>query len=172
MGIICNMLLDFVREVGGSEKRVAVAAQAKHPDGFRDNHIYPEEEFQALLATACDTVGVSRDAAERGFASFAAKTPKQGFPGYFEQAASARQFLKQAPGIHIEYPTAAAHPTAKLTILKDASDELVFYYNSPNELCVLLQALAQEILSHHGESGKKYRDQVLLTRGRSPSRAH
>ena len=154
MGVICNMLLDFVGEAGGADKRSQLTTQVNRPDGYRDNQIYAEEEFQALLAAACSTVGVDRDAAERGFATFAARTLKAGFPGYFEHASNAHSFLKQVPGIHIEYPTAAGQPTAKLTILKDSEDELVSYYNSANELCVLLQALAQEILSYYGESAE------------------
>ena len=46
------------------------------------------------------------------------------------------------------------HMREVTTMVKDAENELVFYYNSPNELCVLLQALAQEILSHYGESAE------------------
>ena len=50
-------------------------------------------------------------------------------------------------------------PTAKITVLKETPDELVYYYNAPNQLCVFVQELARVVIDLYGEKAEVVEEQ-------------
>jgi predicted hydrocarbon binding protein len=149
MGVICNMVLDFATELKGTGTRDTILKRLERSEEFNNGKIYSEEDFQKLLLTTCEVCGADANTAEVEFGKFAGRTVATTFSGYFETSENSRALFKKVPAIHTQYPILAAgghavdiYPSAKITILKDTEQELIYCYNSPNKLCTFLKSLA------------------------------
>lgn len=153
MGIVNNILLAFVEKEKGPDKKNDLMKKIGITDKYQDERIYPEVEFQKLYREAAACFSEAPEVVEDKFGKFAGQVISNTFPGYFEDAGSAKEALRRVPGHHIELPTLAGTPTAKLTILKETENELTYMYNSPNKLCVFLKSLVQFTLDAYQEEG-------------------
>ncbi|MFN7144931.1 MAG: heme NO-binding domain-containing protein [Myxococcota bacterium] len=158
IGLIPKMLVDLVTARAGPEAAAAVRARAGvAPDEpFRIGEVYPDATWQALYAAAQETLGVSREDAERAFARWFYEDAVKRWPTWFAMSRNAREFLERQPVIHNCFATALHDPDARAAVvekfrLERLSDGFVMHYRSPNRHCVLYEALAQEILHHYGE---------------------
>lgn len=151
MGIINNLVLSFVEEKKGKEAKQKLLKEMERSEDYQPQRIYAEEEFQKLFKATVSIFNLPAEKAEGEFAKYVGKLLPKAFSGYFEQAKNTRELLRMVPSIHTEYPTLAGAPSAKLTILKDNEGEFVFYYNSPNQLCIFLMTLTQCVLDYYKE---------------------
>lgn len=158
VGLIQKVLFDLIDEVAGPAALAEVRRLAGIPDDrrFRLDTVYPDDEWQRLLAAAGTVLGKSQDELEVAYASFFGRDSLRRWPVWFEMSANARQFLERQQTIHNTFATGMRDAGARSGIrdkfrLEGRPHELVTHYRSPNQLCGLYKALAQWVLDHYRE---------------------
>ena len=158
MGHINNMVVTMVRENLGEEgvAKLFAHAQLDPSTKYQPEVIYPEAEFQALFKGAQAVFGVDSETAEKAFSKYFMHVSPKMFPAIFKHAKSARQMLEKIPGIHRNFPSAASQGSYqdKVFITESTPERIVIEYDSPNQLCVTLQAVASIVLDYYGEIGE------------------
>lgn len=173
VGLIQKILLDLVESVGGRDAVAEVTRRAAVGDDrrFRLDTVYPDEEWQRLLAAACEVLGRSQEDVEVAYADYFGRDALSRWPIWFQMSANARQFLERQQTIHNTFATGVRDPEARKGIrdkfrLECREHELVTHYRSPNELCGLYKALARWVLDHYRETASV--DEARCTRRGDP----
>lgn len=153
MGIINNLLLQFVEESAGAEARAQVLERAGMTGQvFRSEVIYTEEEWQKLIGATLAHLGVDAVAGQKAFAAWCFPVLTRKFRPFFASARSAREFLEKVPTIHRDFPSSSQVGFVdKIMVRSSAPDRLVYAYQSPNNLVVLLVELGQALAAHYHE---------------------
>lgn len=161
VGLIQKVLFDLLAEHGGAAAVAEVRRRAGVPEDrrFRLDEVYPDDEWQRLLAAAGAVLGKSQDEIERIYAGFFGRDSLRRWPVWFEMSATARQFLERQQTIHNTFATGMRDPGARANIrdkfrLESRDHELITHYRSPNQLCGLYKALAQWVLDHYREEAQ------------------
>ena len=156
MGHINNMVVQMVRDNLGEDAVGELFKAAELEErSYSPEVIYPDQEFQALFRGAQKVFGVDSDTAERAFSKYFMEVSPKMFPAIFEQAGSARGLIERFPIIHRNFPEAASQEEYrdKVFILESEPSRMVLEYDSPNQLCILLRAVAGLVLEYYGEQG-------------------
>lgn len=164
MGLINNMLLSYIESEKSTEAKKEVLTLMGRKGDYESAAIYSETEWQQLFKNSTELLDLSNEDLQIQFGKYAGKQLAQTFTGYFENAQDARTLLKKVPDIHIEYPTLAGQPTAKLSVLKDTPHKLTFLYNSPNRLCLFLRTLVEFVLEYYNDGGHVEQD-ICVNKG-------
>lgn len=158
VGLIQKVLFDLIGEVAGPAAVAEVRRLAGIPEDlrFRLDTVYPDDEWQRLLAATGQVLGKSQDELEVAYAGFFGRDALRRWPVWFEMSANARQFLERQQTIHNTFATGMRDADARSGIrdkfrLEGRPGELVTHYRSPNQLCGLYKALAQWVLDHYRE---------------------
>lgn len=158
VGLIQKVLFDLVEQVGGPAAVAEVRLRAGIPDdrNFRIGTVYPDDEWQRLLAATCAVLGKPQDEIERAYAEFFGRDSLRRWPVWFEMSANARQFLERQQTIHNTFATGVRDAGARSDIrdkfrIELHEHEIVTHYRSPNQLCGLYKALARWVLDHYRE---------------------
>lgn len=158
VGLIQKLLFDLVEQVGGPGAVAEVRLRAGLPEDrrYRLDTVYPDDEWQRLLAAAGAVLGKSQDELERAYADFFGRDALRRWPVWFEMSANARQFLERQQTIHNTFATGVRDAGARSGIrdkfrLELLEREIVAHYRSPNQLCGLYKALARWVLAHYRE---------------------
>jgi hypothetical protein len=158
VGLIQKVLFDLVEQVGGPAAVAEVRLRAGVPEDrrFRLDTVYPDDEWQRLLAATGAVLGKSQEELEHAYADFFGRDSLRRWPVWFEMSANARQFLERQQTIHNTFATGVRDAGARRGIrdkfrLERRPHELVTHYRSPNQLCGLYKALAQWVLDHYRE---------------------
>jgi len=161
VGLIQKVLFDLLAEVGGPQVVAQVRLRAGIPEDrrFRLDTVYPDDEWQRLLAATGEVLGKSQDELERAYADYFGRDALRRWPAWFEMSANARQFLERQQTIHNTFATGVRDAGARAGItdkfrLEKREHELVTHYRSPNQLCGLYKALAQWVLDHYREQAQ------------------
>lgn len=161
VGLIHKILFGMIDNAAGETAIAAIRQGAQVPIDreFRIDENYDDMEFQKLLATTCESLGLSQDQAEAAFATAFYNDSIQRWPTWFRISRNAREFLKRQPAIHNGFATGVSDPEARKAIrdkfaLREEDDRLIVHYKSPNNLCGVYIKLAELILQHYGESAK------------------
>lgn len=158
VGLIQKLLFDLVELADGTEAVAEVKRRAGVPEDkeFRMDEAYDDQEWQRLLAAACEVLNVTQEQAEEAYADLFFKDALRRWPMWFQMSRNAREFLERQPRIHNGFATGVQDPGARQSIndkfqLEKHKGELVMHYRSPNQLCGLYKALAHRISNHYGE---------------------
>jgi hypothetical protein len=158
VGLIQKVLFDLLGEVGGPAAVAEVGRRAGIPEDrrFRLDAVYPDEEWQRLLAATCEVLGKSQDEVEVIYADYFGRDALRRWPVWFEMSANARQFLERQQTIHNTFATGMRDAGARANIndkfrLEKGERELITHYRSPNQLCGLYKGLAHWVLRHYKE---------------------
>jgi Haem-NO-binding len=116
---------------------------------------YPDEDFVAAVKTACELTGVEMDDLVREFGVFAGETtfPRL-YPGHYDAAGSARQFLLSVENL-IHELVRATIPKAtppRLDVAPLDGDSVRITYASPRKLCLLVRGLVEGTARHYSEA--------------------
>ena len=173
VGTIQKILLDMVEGEAGAEAVAAVKRSAGVPVDrvFRLDTVYPDDEWQRLLAAACEILQVTRAQAMETYARYFCEDAVKRWPTWFRMSDTSRQFLERQPTIHNCFATGVRDPEARKAVtdkfrVEKLEREIVTHYRSPNQLCDLYEALACCIISYHGERATIW--QVQCTRRGDP----
>lgn len=156
MGHLMNLVVSFVREVKGpGAVEPLFRGAGLTPTAYRFEAIYPEDDFARLLASAVQVCGVTPAQAEVAFADYFMRVSPELFPSFFAISPDTRTFLERLPALHRMLPEAAARVTFrdKVRVEPRPAGGIVFHYDSPHRLCVLLERLLHKLLQHYGETG-------------------
>ena len=155
MGIIFNFLINFL-EAKSDKETVEEMKKKAGLEGkeFKAEKIYPEEEWQNLLNAACEILGVDKEIAEKMFAENVISALINKFGSYFRISDSAFSLLRKIPKIHLDLPASMGVITEeKLKIVADEENKIIFHYKSPNNLCILMKTLIEQVFKHYNETG-------------------
>lgn len=156
MGHIHMLLIGMVRKHHGEEGVQKLFEFANIPkQEFRTEEIYPEKQFQSFYAATKKLYGVDDEAAQKAFSDYFMEVSPKMFPAIFKEAKNARGLFEKVPLIHKQWPSAASMGEfkEKLSILVSEKDRIVYKYDSPNRLCMVLRHVAEGVLSYYKESG-------------------
>jgi hypothetical protein len=124
------------------------------PSLIQEQLIYPEEAFQELLKNAAEITGMSTDEFETEWAKFMVNLMHNKFTGFFESSDSALVLLSKVPDIHFKvFPTIVGKQVEKINIKESDDDHILYTYTSPNQMCIFLKTLAQEVLDQYKQEG-------------------
>ncbi len=157
MGHIHILLIEMAREDKGEEGVARLFEYAGLPaKKYVVETIYPEEEFQAIFLGAQKLYGVNSEDAEIAFAHYFMKVSPTLSSWFFKLAPDAKTFLERIPQIHKQFPAASSQEAfqEKLMVQECGPDYLIYRYDSPNRLCILLRTIADLVLKYYGERGE------------------
>lgn len=161
VGLIHRMLLELLDELIGADAVGVILQRAKiaKDTEFRIDTNYSDEQFRTLLTCVIEETGLGRDALEKRFATHFLQDAKARWPMWFKMSSTAREFLLRQPKIHNGFASSMSSE-ADRTLINDKFhvDEnaaaITVHYKSPNQLCGLYKALAQEVLDDYGEQAE------------------
>lgn len=178
VGVIQKVLLDLALLRGGPQavSRIYLAAGIPEDRRFRIDTVYPDDEWQRMLAAACDVLELSPEALETAYAEQFGRDALRRWPVWFSMSRNAREFLERQPTIHNTFATGVRDPEARHGIrdkfrLERREQELITHYRSPNELCGLYKALARWVLRHYEEQAT-IEEPLCLKRGDAECEIH
>jgi hypothetical protein len=150
-GLIFTTFRDFVTTQYGPA--IAGSVLAEHPIHVL-TEAYPDEDFLAAVAKACELTGLETDELVREFGVFAGETtfPRL-YPAYYTLAGGARPFLLTVEDLIHELVRATipkATPPA-LGVAPLGEDGVSIDYSSPRQLCALVRGLVEGTARHYGE---------------------
>lgn len=159
VGLIHKILFDLIEAKANASTVLEVKRRAGvDPERrFRIDTVYPDDEWQRLLAAACEVLGVSQDDAEIAFADHFMNDAKRRWHMWFEMSQSAREFLVRQQTIHNAFATGVRDPDARRGMedkfrIEELENEIIAHYHSPNQLCGLYKALARWLLDNYRET--------------------
>jgi hypothetical protein len=166
VGTIQKILLDMVEGEAGAAAVAEVKRRAEVPVDrvFRLDTVYPDDEWQRLLASACEVLQVTRAQAMEVYARYFCEDAIKRWPTWFRMSRNSRQFLERQPTIHNCFATGVRDPDARKAVtdkfrVEKLKKEIVTHYRSPNHLCDLYEALARWIIRHYGEQATIWQTQ-------------
>lgn len=149
-GIIFASFQDFLRELGGVE---AVTAAFGH-ETYPMVEAHPDEAFLRLLHRASAQSGIDQRELSRQFGSFTGEhTFPRLYPAFYDLASTTTAFLLGVED-RIHELVRATVPNAdppSLTVRADNKGGVEITYDSPRQLCELLDGLVQGTARHYGE---------------------
>ena len=158
VGVIHQLFFEFVEKNFGApavaevKRRAGVAEGVEH----RMDSAYPDDEWRRIVAAAVELAGLDAEQAEIAFARFCGEALSQRMAGFFKGAKSAREFLKQQPGIHNMIASSLRDAADKRKVtdkfrLEEANGETITHYVSPNRHCALYRGLAGWVAEYYRE---------------------
>ncbi len=158
VGLICKVLIDFVRATGGDAavNKVKLQAQVPPAQEYKLNGVYDDAEWRRLVGAACAVLGITADQAEADFADFFFKDSLGRWPMWFKMSRNSREFLLRQPAIHNSLAAGVSEEAQRTAIadkfrIEATDDGLVTHYRSANGHCGLYRALARCIINHYGD---------------------
>jgi heme-NO-binding protein len=158
VGTIQKILLDMVEGEAGAGAVEEVKRRAGVPEDriFRLDTVYPDAEWQRLLAAACEVLQVTREQAVELYADYFCRDAVKRWPTWFQMSHTSRELLERQPTIHNCFATGVRDPEARQAVtdkfrIEKLENEIVTHYRSPNQLCDLYEALARWIIHYYGE---------------------
>jgi len=144
MGIVIQQLVKFIGTKGKDRQEKILEKSGWKDKEIKIEESYPETEFQKLLITTTEVLGIDAVAAQIGFAEYVFPVLKNEFPGYFQTAKDVKTFLRRIPRVHLDLPSimgGSATTTEKLKVINE--EPLTFYYKSSNKLCSFMKRLIE-----------------------------
>lgn len=160
VGLIQKTLLDLVESKGGLAAVNDVRSRASVPDDriFRIGDVYPDDEFQRLLATTCSVLNCNEQQVFEDFAEQFFKDATVRFGKWFSLAKNSHDFLIFQTTIHNTFASGVVDPDQRQAVQDKTSVEqisdryLITRYKSPNRLCGLYKALGSWVARYYGDS--------------------
>lgn len=151
MGIINNLLLQFVEEAAGADARKAILDKAGFTM-FRSEENYPDAAWQRLVTTTVEHLGMDGVEAQKAFARWCFPVLVKQFGPFFKSAKSTQQFMEKVPRIHRDFPSASVKEfVEKIHVKQSSPGLLVWDYESSNRLVPFMIELGKSVSGHYGE---------------------
>jgi hypothetical protein len=158
IGLIQKLLFDLVEERAGPEavNEVKRAAGVDEDKIFRIGEVYPDEEWQRLLAATCNALQMTEEQTMSAYADVFARDAMRRFSKWFEMSSNSREFLERQITIHNVFASGVRDPGARKAVedkfrIEKLENEIVTHYRSPNKLCSMYKALARWMFEHYGD---------------------
>lgn len=159
VGLIQKTMIDLIEEKGGAAAVAAVREKAAIPVDrvFRIGDVYPDDEFQRLLAATCEVLNVKAEQAFDAFAEVFFKDATVRFGKWFDLAKNSHQFLIFQTTIHNTFASGVVDPKERRAVQDKTSVEqisdryIVTHYRSPNKLCGLYKSLGGWVARYYGD---------------------
>lgn len=153
-GVIFNAVEETVRLEHGEDAWDQLLETAGVDGAYTSLGTYPDEQLYALVAAACDLLGVTqedllRHLGRRSFGHLAGRNP-----ALMTGLADGRSLLLALNGV-IHPEVRKVYPEAEVPEFLDLSTDpgsLSLQYNSQRGLCHLAEGLALGVADHFGES--------------------
>jgi Haem-NO-binding len=151
-GVVFNIFEEFVVEVAGEDAFDDLVDACPHVRGVV--HVspktYPDEQLYALVAVACERLGMTQADALRAFGRFAFPRLAARFPSFLAGMPDAATFLGTIDGvIHVEVGKlleGSVLPRIQVQDLGQGRYRAI--YASPRKLCALFEGLLQGVADH------------------------
>lgn len=164
VGLIQKLFLDMVRKMGGEDLVTQIKQDAGIPTDriYQINDIYPDEEWQRLLASGLKVLKITPEQADEVYADYFLKDAMKRFPMWFEMCKTSYDFLVIQPTIHNCFATSVIDQKDRDVIndkfVVDQSPEhpnkLITHYRSGNHHCGLYKALAKCLFKHYNDEAR------------------
>src|SRR5262249_30622187 len=123
---------------------------------FRLGEVYSDEEWQRLLAAACDVLQMAEEQTMEAYADVFGRDAMTRFSTWFEMSSNSREFLERQITIHNVFASGVPDPAARKAVvdkfrIEKFEDKIVTHYRSPNKLCTMYKALARWMFRHYGD---------------------
>lgn len=157
-GMVFNLLEDFIVAGHGQDtfEKIYKNTNLITKDPFIGPQVYPDEDFLALVSTACTELSLPVEAAVREFGKFCFPKLIEVDESFTKTTSSTLDFLKTVHGIiHVEVKK--LHPDAELPAFSYSdlnNNTLVMEYRSTKKLCFFAEGLIDSCASYFGESVK------------------
>lgn len=153
IGIIQQVLLDFLEQHGGNElkQRVLTTANVDPSINYRIDKNYSDDECLRLINAAVIETGLSETTVYQHYATAFLKKAQALFPRFFEIADDSEGFLLRQARIHavmasgLKRQDERQHVNDKFSATSVEPGKVRVIYRSANGLCRLYQALAFEV---------------------------
>jgi hypothetical protein len=153
-GIVFNLLEQVVTEEHGEDAWDQVLDSADQEGAFTAVGSYPDEQFMALVAAACDRFELEQDDLVRWFGKQAMPLFAARYPSFFEGHTSARSFVLTLNAV-IHPEVRKLFPGADVPNFHFASPDertIELGYVSPRKLCSFAEGLVEGAAAHFGET--------------------
>ena len=153
-GIVFNLLEQVVTEEHGEDAWDQILDSAGLEGAFTAVGSYPDEQFMALVAAACDRFELEQDDLVRWFGKQAMPLFAARYPSFFEGHESTRSFVLTLnavihPEVRKLFPGADV-PNFHFATPDEKTIELG--YVSPRKLCSFAEGLVEGAAAHFGET--------------------
>jgi Haem-NO-binding len=153
-GIVFNLLQEVVTAAHGADAWDDLLDRSNSGGVYTSLGSYPDEELERLVETACDMLGLSRDAVLRWFGAEAMPLLAKAYPAFFANHTSARTFVAGINNvIHAEVRklyTGAECP--HFNIREPTEGVLTMDYRSSRRMCALAQGFVEGAGKLYGEA--------------------
>ena len=153
LGYPLKLLLNAIERIHGPEAVVQTLVEAGLPADrvYRLNEPYADSEAHRLHAAAIKRITLE-DIATAFFEDTIVR-----FPTWFEMCRSSREFLEMQPQIHNTFAVGLQRPEERDAVrdkfrLEKLDDQLIVHYRSPNRLCDMYKAIAQNVFKHYRDT--------------------
>lgn len=158
IGVIHQLFFGFVEKNFGADAAAEVKRRARLPENheYRMDTVYPDDEWQRILAAAVELSGLDAEKAELAFARYCGEELSVKMAGFFKGCTSTRELLKRQPSIHnmmagsLRDEAARQQVTDKFRI-EEADGETITRYVSSNRHCTLYRGLAEWVSEYYKE---------------------
>lgn len=152
-GVIFNLLQAVVTEAHGDDVWDDLIDQAGASGAYTSLGNYDDAELEALVAAACEKLGLDRGAVLRWFGQQAMPHLAIAYPVFFEGHAGARTFLEGINDIiHAEVRKLYVGAECPHFNIQNApGDRMDMDYLSSRRMCALAQGFTEGAARHFGE---------------------
>lgn len=164
VGLIQKLFLDMIRQAGGEPlvDQIKKEADIASDQTYQINNIYPDEEWQRLLAAGLKVLNMTPEQADDMYADYFLNDAMKRFPMWFDMCKTAYDFLLIQPTIHNCFATSVIDKkdrdriNDKFVVDKaEKPNKLITHYRSGNHHCGFYKALARCLL-------KYYKDEAII----------
>lgn len=153
-GIVFNLLEHVVTEDRGEDAWDQILDSAGSDGAYTAVGSYPDEQFMALVSSACERLDLEPDQLVRWFGKRAMPLFAARYPSFFEGHTSARSFVLTLndvihPEVRKLFPGADV-PYFHFESPSEGTVELG--YVSPRKLCSFAEGLVEGAAAHFGET--------------------
>jgi hypothetical protein len=153
-GIIFNLLEEVVTSTQGPDAWDALLDDTGLDGAYTSLGSYPDQNMQALVAAAAQTLGLPPFEVLRWFGKEAMPLLALRYPAFFRVQQSTRPFVLSVNSIiHPEVRKICPGADVPTFEFSDAPDgALLMTYRSPRRLCALAQGFVEGAAAHYGEN--------------------
>jgi hypothetical protein len=162
VGLIQKLFMDMIQALGGDAAVAEIKKKAGLPldTVFQINEVYPDDEWQRLLAAGLKVLNITPEQADEYYADYFGKDSVKRFPTWFEMCKNSYEFLLIQPTIHNCFATGVADQKSRDVIndkfvVDKLPNKIITHYRSPNGHCGLYKALARWMIRY-------YKDEAII----------
>jgi len=152
-GIVFNLLQEVVTAAHGADAWDDLLDRSGSAGVYTSLGSYPDEELEKLVETACDMLGMTREAVLRWFGTESMPLLAKAYPGFFANHASSRTFVAGINNvIHAEVRklyTGAECP--HFNIREPMEGVMTMDYRSSRRMCALAQGFVEGAAQYYCE---------------------